>query len=224
MMTQDNQVALRAALNQVGTKWGKINQARLRLSLKYAKHQVLDIGCSRGDYLSELSRRGHETFGVDIMAHLNWAAINHPLVIGDANDLPYQDLSFDTVLAFEVLEHVPNPQLLLSEIRRVIRHNALISVPNCLQSSLYQRAGLTYHHYVDRTHLQFFSEGSFSSLLHKAGFKIRELCKINLVAPEVLVFYSWHFPELLALTLGHVLARVPLKRKIYMTLLAVVEK
>ena len=78
-MTQNNQSALRSALGEVGNKWGKVNRDFLNLSIKYAKHKVLDVGCARGEYVRALSKRGHETFGIDIIAYPNWRTCTDPM-------------------------------------------------------------------------------------------------------------------------------------------------
>lgn len=49
--------------------------------------------------------------------------------IADANRLPYPSASFDLVTAIEVLEHLPNPEATLDEIRRVTKSRIVISTP-----------------------------------------------------------------------------------------------
>nr|WP_256444588.1 methyltransferase domain-containing protein [Aquihabitans sp. G128] len=43
--------------------------------------------------------------------------------------LPFEADTFDLVLAIEVLEHVPYPELALSELHRVARRDVVVSVP-----------------------------------------------------------------------------------------------
>lgn len=45
--------------------------------------------------------------------------IDRPAVIGDATKLPFKDKSFDFVIASHILEHMPNPEVFLSELQRV---------------------------------------------------------------------------------------------------------
>ncbi len=49
----------------------------------------------------------------------------------DGHHLPFADASFDTVLSIEVLEHVPDPDRMLAEVRRVLRPGGalLVTVP-----------------------------------------------------------------------------------------------
>ncbi len=43
------------------------------------------------------------------------------LSVGDVRELPYPDDAFDVVIAIEVLEHIPDPEVGLSEAMRVLR-------------------------------------------------------------------------------------------------------
>lgn len=45
--------------------------------------------------------------------------IDRTAVIGDATKLPFKDKSFDFIIASHILEHMPNPELFLSELQRV---------------------------------------------------------------------------------------------------------
>ena len=43
------------------------------------------------------------------------------LTVGDIRTLPYSDNTFDLIIAIEVLEHIPNPEVGLTEARRVLK-------------------------------------------------------------------------------------------------------
>jgi SAM-dependent methyltransferase len=85
---------------------------------------VLDVGCGNGAYLTGLGERGHRgaVTGVDAspgMLAAVTAAV--PLVVGDAQRLPFASGSFDVVLAPHMLYHVPDRQAAARELRRVLR-------------------------------------------------------------------------------------------------------
>ena len=48
----------------------------------------------------------------------------------DACDLPYDDKSFDVVIIANALHIIPDSEIVLSEIRRVLRHDGLLIAPN----------------------------------------------------------------------------------------------
>ncbi len=53
-------------------------------------------------------------------------------VVGDARHMPFSDASIDVVLITQVLEHIPEPITVISEIRRVLKPGGtlLLSVPS----------------------------------------------------------------------------------------------
>ncbi len=94
--------------------------------------------------------------------------------VEDAQDLSYQDDSFDLVVCCEVLEHVADPGKALREIRRVAKDKAIFSVPqepiwrvlNCLRGRYLASLGNT------PGHLNHWSAGSFIRLFEQAGFNV----------------------------------------------------
>jgi SAM-dependent methyltransferase len=78
---------------------------------------------------------------------------------------PFPDKSFDTVLLFEVLEHVPEPAETLAEARRLARKNVLITVPHSGGIEDLQKSGLLFEHFADLDHRHFYTEHSLGQLL-----------------------------------------------------------
>lgn len=92
--------------------------------------RLLDLGCGDGYLLKRLGK--FNAFGLDISLKRLKRVNKDNLVQGDATKLPFKNNSFDVVVCSEVLEHVPDPKLLIKEIKRVIKKsgNIIISVPN----------------------------------------------------------------------------------------------
>ncbi len=57
--------------------------------------------------------------------------VDRPTVLADACKMPFPDKAFDFVIAFHVLEHVPNPASFLRELQRVGKAG-YIETPNAL--------------------------------------------------------------------------------------------
>ena len=51
-------------------------------------------------------------------------------VRGDGHNLPFKDGTFETVVLDHILEHVPHPDLLLQEAKRVSRNKIVVNVPD----------------------------------------------------------------------------------------------
>jgi SAM-dependent methyltransferase len=88
---------------------------------------VLDVGCGNGRYLQELRTRGHDGFvcGADLSEGMvrtaRSSAGDAPLLVSDAQRLPFADQAFDIVLAMHMLYHVPDRPLAIAELRRVLK-------------------------------------------------------------------------------------------------------
>ena len=79
---------------------------------------VVDIGAGSG-FQKELSSFKH-LFGTNYRS-LDYNAQDKPDIVGDAHDLPFKDGELDGVISISVLEHLHNPILAVSEIKRVLR-------------------------------------------------------------------------------------------------------
>ena len=135
--------------------------------------RVLDLGCRSGA-LTKHFLNGNEVVGLDVdrLALEKAAALGiEPVQANVEEPLPFEDASFDAVVAGELLEHLQFPDALVGEIRRVLRPGGVIvgSVPNAfrIQSRLrFLRGHLPED---DPTHLHMFSPGALRELL--AGFE-----------------------------------------------------
>lgn len=93
---------------------------------------TLDLGCGRGFLLGQLADHGlHNLTGVDVYDDVDprgWRYVRGDLT----RRLPFEDGAYECVIAGEIIEHVPNPDDLLREIRRVLRPGGLVlvSTPN----------------------------------------------------------------------------------------------
>jgi ubiquinone/menaquinone biosynthesis C-methylase UbiE len=86
--------------------------------------------------------------------------------------LPFPDRSFDTVLVFEVIEHVTNLEKILKEAFRVARKNVLITVPNSENIDQMKVNDVTYAHMLSSDHLHFFSPQSLETLLRRFSKRV----------------------------------------------------
>ena len=144
-----------------------VSENLINFAVEHAGDAILDAGCATGEYMQRLSTMGYHCVGVDINSEYVDRARQMGLDahIMDAKHLEFPDKSFDTILLFEVLEHVGSPEDILKEAKRVARKNVLITVPNCSQFHRLRKAGITYDHMLEKDHVNFFSKSDLESLL-----------------------------------------------------------
>ncbi len=107
--------------------WHQINEL-----IKLEPSSILEIGIGNGFVSNYLIRMGYDVITIDIDRGLK------PKVVGSVVKLPFADNSFDAVACFEVLEHLPYEQFVISlgEIRRVSKNYALLSLPDSTEVML----------------------------------------------------------------------------------------
>jgi SAM-dependent methyltransferase len=106
--------------------------------------RVLDMGCGGGRHAFSLYKRGADVVAFDmsyddLVEVKNMFAAIHlageapkkataTTVRGTAYDLPFEDSSFDRVIAAEIMEHLPEDEKAMSELFRVLKPGGLIAV------------------------------------------------------------------------------------------------
>ena len=91
--------------------------------------KILDVGCGGGYTCEARAQRQAVVFGTDIMEESLRQARDHAVQENLSIDyrlctpekLPFDDAEMDAVTCFDVLEHVHDKQMLLSEIYRVLK-------------------------------------------------------------------------------------------------------
>jgi SAM-dependent methyltransferase len=100
--------------------------------------KVLDVACGTGNESLPAARTGADVTGIDIAANLIEQAIANAereglsakFEVGDAEDLPYEDGTFDVVLTMFGAMFAPRPDVTASELKRVCKSGGLIAMAN----------------------------------------------------------------------------------------------
>lgn len=166
------------------------------------KSRILDFGCGRGTITALISTLGFKVEGIDIPIHDNhtmklrstvfekkkqsrvWKALEEKFNVKysfyDGRKIPVSENKFDAVVAYAVMEHIPNKILLniLNEINRVLvpdGHFFIFRSPreHALCESLAFLLKLPQHEYLIR-------EREFIATLNKANFDILRLDRTDL--------------------------------------------
>ncbi|MBF8247533.1 MAG: hypothetical protein HW374_333 [Bacteroidetes bacterium] len=137
----------------------------INFTKRHAGKEILDLGCATGNYCHRLAKLGYSVKGADVNAEYVATARERgvdAVLIEDA--VPFPDRSFDTVLVFEVLEHLADPEPVIKEAKRLSRHNVLFTTPNSGGVERLQREGLLFEHFADLDHKNFFTEENFAKV------------------------------------------------------------
>jgi len=151
--------------------------------------RLLDMGCGGGRHAFEAARRGARVVALDTdRSELSqvtavFAAMAQAgeipeggsglAVSGDATCLPFEDGSFDKVIAAEVLEHLPADQLAMNEIARVLRPGGMVAVtvPAWLPERICWRLSDDYHNNPGG-HIRIFTRRELITKLTRSGLAV----------------------------------------------------
>ena len=113
------------------------------------KLKILNIGCSTGRSSEYLSHFGNVT-SIEYDKECCEFAIQKTgleIINGSITELPFDENIFDLVCAFDVIEHVDDDVLAVSEMKRVAKKNGILFVTVPAYMSLWSHHDVINHHF-----------------------------------------------------------------------------
>jgi ubiquinone/menaquinone biosynthesis C-methylase UbiE len=138
--------------------------------------RALDLGCGAGEFTAALFAAGAQPVGADVAeAALARARERHPelqfVLVPFDGPLPFEDCSFELVWAGEVIEHVADTAVWLSEVRRVLAPGGrlLVTTPSHGRLRILV-SGVEPFSEPLGDHLHLYTRRSLTTLLKEFGF------------------------------------------------------
>jgi len=136
------------------------------------KGKILDIGAGVGDFLSVAKKDGWQTIGIEPSDKAKSIAIKKGVTF--VNHLSQlENNSFDVITMWHVLEHVPDLENQIAELKRLIKPNGtiLIAVPNfnSYDANYYEKFWAAFDVPI---HLWHFSKTAIEKLFEKVDLKL----------------------------------------------------
>jgi 2-polyprenyl-3-methyl-5-hydroxy-6-metoxy-1,4-benzoquinol methylase len=156
--------------------------------------KILEVGCGDGSFAIQLKeRKGTEVWGVEMHKESAEIATHRLDKVLCGNFIELMELQkiplnyFDCIIFNDVIEHFPNYDEILSEIKNLIKVSGYVvsSLPNfryvgnlweiIIQKDFrYKSSGV-----LDYTHYRFFTSKSILRMFNDAGFEVRKSYGIN---------------------------------------------
>lgn len=95
----------------------------IKNNISIFRGSLLDIGCGKMPYKNYIlqNSRVEKYVGLDIETALSYDSLVKPDYTWDGIKMPFEDESFDCAFGTEVLEHCPEPEIVLKEVYRVLK-------------------------------------------------------------------------------------------------------
>lgn len=148
---------------------------------------LLDLGCGMGILADKIGDKVKEYVGIDIsvqrikQAKARIQNTSCFFIAADANYLCFKDNSFDTAIAIEVIEHLPDPDIFLKEVNRVLSKGGLFILTT--PTSLFFEKNID--QLYKSQHLYEFSLKKLRSLLRENSFSIKLISGIGTKLPKI---------------------------------------
>lgn len=137
--------------------------------------RVLDIGCNTGLNLAALGK-GWQKYGVELSptaAQIAQSFAQAEVFCGPIESFQAAPNSFDVIMAYALIEHVSNPNGLISWVFEYLKPSGLfILMTGDRESSVALQMGADWPLYWPEEHMSFFSARSLCKVLEGAGFQI----------------------------------------------------
>ncbi len=150
--------------------------------------RVLEVGCGAGGMLGPLQRYG-TVHGLDIdRDYVQYCAQRgfQRVLCGSGYELPFPDASFDLVCLFDTIEHIPEEQLAMAEIARVLKPGGRVFFSVPAYQWLWSQNDKIAHH------CRRYTAGRLRLALQSAGLAVRRMSYFNafllpLIVPAILL-------------------------------------
>lgn len=151
------------------------NKLNLINSLQPNKGKILDIGAGTGDFLSVAKNDGWQTIGVEPNERAKSIAIKKGIsFVEQTSELENQ--SFDVISMWHVLEHVPDLDKQIKELKRLLKPTGtlIIAVPN-FKSFDAKHYGKFWAAFDVPIHFWHFSKTAIKLLFEKEEMKLEKI-------------------------------------------------
>ena len=137
----------------------------------------LDIGCSAGFVVEAAERAGFDAFGIDVEAgaiayareQLGLAQVKQ----GSLEDQAYPDQHFNVISLYDVIEHVPDLNMLVATLKRLLHPAGVIEIRTPDVGHFRVPRDLSQWSEIKPSeHLYYFSRGTLARLLERHALSI----------------------------------------------------
>jgi 2-polyprenyl-3-methyl-5-hydroxy-6-metoxy-1,4-benzoquinol methylase len=150
-------------------------KTNLIAKLQQQRGSLLDIGAGTGDFLAAAKLDNWQVTGVEPSTKARKIAENKDISLFESTN-NFENASFDVITMWHVLEHVPDPEWQIKELKRLLKPSGtiVIAVPN-FNSFDARHYGEFWAAYDVPRHLWHFSKTAISKLFGAQDMIVRQV-------------------------------------------------
>ena len=179
-----------------------IHEKRIELIIKQMPkaERILDMGCA-GYPLCIDYEHNSNIIGINLPCEqfnkVIKAGYRESFIAGDVTLLPFRNNSFDLVFAGELIEHLENPDLMLSEANRVLKRGGLLflDTPNLnvteIIEKIIRKTDPNFKHGIEEGHIKEFRYQELKKMLRNNNFEVIDSKGIYLPIDTLLYKRHW---------------------------------
>ncbi len=138
-------------------------------TLEVGEKKTLDIGCAAGHCTEFFSKRGWDALGIDIAESMIDEGLKQAISLQkvDFLDMNIADQTYGLITLWATIEHLPNIDLILQKISRVLTPNGKLYLSTCHIGLWAKRYGIGWRYLNVPEHLWYFSRHALKIWLRK---------------------------------------------------------
>lgn len=138
--------------------------------------KILDVGCGNGNLFALLPDGKYELFGVDFSENMISEAKRKcgkkaTFSVADAENLPFDSDSFDIIVCNASFHHYVHPDMVLSEMHRVLKDGGKLLIGDPYMKSIVRQVVNVFIRFSDSGDYHIYGLDEMKKLFAKNGFK-----------------------------------------------------
>jgi 2-polyprenyl-3-methyl-5-hydroxy-6-metoxy-1,4-benzoquinol methylase len=157
------------------TRTATYRLARVAGVLETTNPKILEVGCSVGSTLAAAKKMGWEAIGLDVDPAViqSCQESGYDALVYDGVEIPFAENSFDALVSWHVIEHVPKVRQTLADWYRVLKPGGILALetPDALCPKV-RRRGASYQKFWAAEHTYTFNPTNLAQFAGQAGFQV----------------------------------------------------
>ncbi|EGJ30190.1 MULTISPECIES: class I SAM-dependent methyltransferase [Moorena] len=156
---------------------------RTLMTYKLPPGKVLELGCAHGGFVAMMGWAGFEAMGLELspwVVEFAQQTFNMPIFLGPIEDQQLEPESFDAIVLYDVMEHLPDPVATMSYGASLLKEDGIfiVQMPNYEEGKTYSEMVAQKDHFLDQMksieHIHLLSRRGASKFFKNLGFEFMQ--------------------------------------------------